>query len=152
MNKVILIGRLVADPEAKRSESTGNSFARYKLAVDRPKSKDGEQEADFISCVAFGKNGEFATKWLHKGMKIAVEGRIQTGRYVNKNGDDVYTTDVVVSAHEFCESKKSSDNAAPADSSYGNYPPTYGNYNQPPVAPPASDFAMLTDDDSQLPF
>lgn len=143
MNKVILIGRLVADPEVKSSESTGKSFARYKLAVDRPTTKEGEREADFIGCVAFGKSGEFASKYLHKGMKIAVEGRIQTGRYVNKAGDDVYTTDVVVSAHEFCEKKDSGGDTSPA---------SYGGFTPPPVVPPASDFALLDGDDSTIPF
>lgn len=108
MNKVILIGRLTRDPEVKYTQGENpTAIARYSLAVNRKFKRDGEQEADFISCVAFGKNGEFAEKYLHKGTKIAVCGRIQTGSYTNKDGQKVYTTDVVVEEHEFCESKGS---------------------------------------------
>lgn len=81
------------------------AIARYTLAVDRKFKKEGEQSADFISCVAMGKNGEFAEKYLKQGTKIAIEGRIQTGSYTNKDGNKVYTTDVIVEGHEFCESK-----------------------------------------------
>lgn len=113
MNKVILIGRLVADPEVRYSQSDNPlAVARYRLAVDRRFKREGdEQTADFISCVAIGKNGEFAEKYLRKGMKIAVSGRIQTGSYTNKDGVKVYTTDVIVEEHDFCESKTSSDNS-----------------------------------------
>ena len=105
MNKWIGIGRLVADPEVRYSVGeNATCIARYRLAVNRKFKKEGEQEADFISCVAFGKNGEFAEKYLRKGMKIAVEGRIQTGSY-EKDGVKHYTTDIVVEAHDFCESK-----------------------------------------------
>ena len=107
MNKVVLIGRLVRDPEVRYSQGEPpQAVARYTLAVDRRYKKNGdEQTADFINCVAFGKNGEFAEKYLHQGTKIAVTGRIQTGSYTNKDGNKVYTTDVVVEEHEFCESK-----------------------------------------------
>lgn len=84
-------------------------IARYSLAVDRPKRRNGESTADFISCVAFGKSGEFAEQFLKKGMKIAVSGRIQTGSYTNKDGQKVYTTDVIVENHEFCERKRATD-------------------------------------------
>ena len=103
MNKVILIGRLTREPETRYSGEM--AISRYSLAVDRKYKKEGEQTVDFINCVAFGKNGEFAEKYLHKGMKIAVTGRIQTGSYDNKEGNKVYTTDVVVEEHEFAESK-----------------------------------------------
>ena len=83
------------------------AIARYTLAVDRKFKKEGEQSADFISCVAMGKNGEFAEKYLKQGTKIAIEGRIQTGSYTNKDGNKVYTTDIIVESHEFCESKSS---------------------------------------------
>lgn len=107
MNKVILIGRLAADPEVKYMQNEKQTaVARYRLAVDRRFHKEGEPDADFISCVAFGKNGEFAEKYLSKGMKIAVVGRITTGSY-EKDGQKVYTTDVVVEEHEFCEGKAS---------------------------------------------
>lgn len=107
MNKVILIGRLTRDPDIRYTQ--GNepiAVARYTLAVDRKtKSQDGNREADFISCVAFRKSAEFAEKYLHQGMKIAVSGRIQTGSYTNREGQKVYTTDVVVEEHDFCEKR-----------------------------------------------
>lgn len=109
MNKVILMGRLCANPEVRYSQGeNATCIARYRLAVDRKFKRDGEPEADFISCVAFGKNGDFAEKYLHKGTKIVVEGRIQTGSYTNKDGQKVYTTDIVVEGHDFCESKGAS--------------------------------------------
>jgi single-strand DNA-binding protein len=83
-------------------------IARYTLAVDRRFKKEGDQQADFINCVAFGKNGEFAEKYLKQGIKIAVTGRIQTGSYTNREGNKVYTTDIVVEEHEFVESKAAS--------------------------------------------
>lgn len=113
MNKVILIGRLVADPEIRYTQS-GKAVASYRLAVDRPFKQDGQQEADFINCVAWGKTGEFAGNYLRKGTKIAVEGRIQTGSY-EKDGVKHYTTDIVVDRQEFCESR-SSVQAATANS------------------------------------
>lgn len=116
MNKVILIGRLVADPEIRYTQS-GKAVASYRLAVDRPFKQDGQQEADFINCVAWGKTGEFAGNYLRKGTKIAVEGRIQTGSY-EKDGVKHYTTDIVVDCHEFCESR-SSGQAATANSNAG---------------------------------
>lgn len=113
MNKVNLIGRLTADPDIRYSQGeNATCVARYRLAVNRKYKKDGEQEADFISCVAFGKSGEFAEKYLSKGMKIAVSGRIQTGSYTNNDGQKVYTTDIVVEEHEFCESKNASGGVA----------------------------------------
>ena len=114
MNKVILLGRLVADPEVRYSQGDNPmAVARYRLAVDRRFKREGdEQTADFISCVAFGKNGEFAEKYLHKGMKIAVSGRIQTGSYTNKDGQKVYTTDVVVEEHDFGESRGAADGSS----------------------------------------
>lgn len=114
MNQVILTGRLTADPEVRYSQGENSiCTARYTLAVDKGyKVKDGEPTADFIRCVAFGKLGEFAEKYLHKGIKIAITGRINTGSYTNNDGQKVYTTDVVVTQHEFCESKSSSGGAA----------------------------------------
>lgn len=119
MNKVILIGRLTKDPEVRYTNGeTPLAIARYSVAVDR-QSKE-ESAADFIGCVAFGKQGEFAEKYLHKGMKVAVEGRIQTGSYTNKEGKKVYTTDVVVERHEFAESKASENTS---DEGFMNFPP-----------------------------
>ena len=138
MNKVILMGRLTRDPEVRYSQGENSmAIARYTLAVDRRVSRNNQSAdaptADFISCTAFGRQGEFAEKYLHKGMKIAIEGRIQTGSYTNKDGQKVYTTDVVVENHEFCESKNSSQTgggfepadhgaATPADDGFMNIP------------------------------
>ena len=146
MNKAILIGRLTADPEIRQTQS-GTSVARYRLAVDRPKKQDGsDQEADFLSCVCFGKSADFAGKYLHKGTKIAVEGRIQTGSY-EKDGAKHYTTDIIVDRHEFCESRQAaSGTAAPA--------PAYAPAPAPDVAytgAAADDFAIV-DDNTDLPF
>ena len=109
MNRVILIGRLTKDPEVRYSNGANGStaVARYTLAVDRKYKQEGQPSADFINCIAFGKLGEFAEKYLHKGVKISIVGRIQTGSYKNKEGNTIYTTDVVVEEQEFCESKSS---------------------------------------------
>lgn len=108
MNKVILMGRLTRDVETRYTQ--GNepmAISRYTLAVDRKFKREGEAEADFINCVAFGKNGEFAEKYFRKGMKVAVSGRIQTGSYQDREtGKTVYTTDIVVEDQEFCEKKE----------------------------------------------
>ncbi len=128
MNKVILIGRLAAEPEVRHTQS-GKAVASYRLAVDRPFKQDGQQETDFISCVAWGKTGEFAGNYLHKGLKIAVEGRLQTGSY-EKDGVKHYTTDIVVDRHEFCESRTTS----------GQTTPTQGAFSE------------LADDDDEMPW
>ena len=110
MNKVILIGRLTRDPETRYTEKNDSqesmAVTKYTLAVDRKTRAEGQQSADFISCVTFGRDAEFAEKYFHKGTKIAISGRIQTGSYINKEGKRVYTTDVVVEEQEFAESKK----------------------------------------------
>lgn len=114
MNKVTLMGRLTRDPDVRYSQGgQPMAIARYTLAVDRRRgrSDSDQQTADFISCVAFGKAGEFVEKYLHKGMKICVAGRIQTGSYTNRDGQKVYTTDVVVEEQEFCESRQANDTA-----------------------------------------
>ena len=115
MNKVILMGRLTRDPEVRYSQGEqATAIARYTVAVDRRFRRDGDsQTADFIGCVAFGRQAEFAEKYLRKGTKIALTGRIQTGSYTNRDGQKVYTTDVVVEEQEFAESKAAS--FAPAD-------------------------------------
>jgi len=109
MNKVILIGRLTRDPDVRYSQGENpTAIVKYTLAVDRRFVRGGDEaNADFIGCVAFGKSGEFAEKYLRKGTKIAVSGRIQTGSYTNKDNAKIYTTEVVVEDHEFCESKGS---------------------------------------------
>ena len=106
MNKVVLVGRLTRDPEVRYSQGdNATAVARYTLAVDRRFRRDGEPTADFIPCVVFGRSAEFTEKYFRKGMQVAVSGRIQTGSYTNKDGNKVYTTDVVVEEQEFAESK-----------------------------------------------
>ena len=113
MNKTLLIGRTTKDPDIRYAQSEQPmTIARFNLAVDRRFKKEGEQSADFISCVAFGKTAEFIEKYVFKGTKIAVEGRIQTGSYTNNDGNKVYTTDVVVEQVEFAGSKTDSESAA----------------------------------------
>ena len=140
MNKVILMGRLTRDPEMRNSNGESNTaIARYTLAVDRRYKREGEAGADFISCVAFGRSAEFAEKYFRQGLKVIVTGRIQTGSYTNKEGQKVYTTDVVVEENEFAESKKSDDNA-PA-------------YSAPTPMPGGNGFMNIPDGiDEELPF
>ena len=115
MNKVVLMGRLTKNPEIKYAGKDNDmAVARYTLAVNRRYKHDGEQEADFISCVTFGKRAEFVQKYLHKGMSIAICGRISSGSYKDKDGKTIYTTDVIVEEHEFAQNK---DNGAVADTS-----------------------------------
>ena len=119
MNNVVLLGRLVRDPDVRYTQTT--AVAKFTLAVDRRIKKDGEASADFINCVAFGKTAEVIEKHVYKGNKIAVAGHIQTGSYTNKEGQKVYTTDVIVDAMDFCESKNSSgNNSADRPTSGGN--------------------------------
>ena len=109
MNKVILMGRLTRDPEVRYSAGeNATAVARYTLAVDRRFKREGEATADFVQCVAFGRSAEFAEKYLRQGTKIVITGRIQTGSYTNRDGQKVYTTDVVVEDQEFAESKSAS--------------------------------------------
>ena len=115
MNKVILMGRLTRDPEVRYSQGENQTaIARYSLAVNRRFNREGDPEADFINCVAFGKQAEFAEKYLKKGTKMTITGRIQTGSYTNKDGVKVYTTDVIVEEQEFAESKAAAENHAAA--------------------------------------
>lgn len=150
MNKVILMGRLTRDPEVRYSTSGDNqlAIARYTLAVDRRFKRDGDQSADFIRCVAFGRSGEFAEKYFHQGTKIVAEGRIQTGSYQDKEGKTVYTTEVVVENQEFAESKASAQLNAPQQ----NAPQQ--NSTQPQQQPMSDGFMNIPDsvDDSGLPF
>lgn len=145
MNKVILIGRLTRDPEVRYSQGEqSTAVARYTLAVDRRFRREGDQQtADFIGCVAFGRQGEFAEKYLRKGIKIAITGRIQTGSYTNRDGQKVYTTDVVVEEQEFAESKAASENN-------GGFVPT----DRPSPSVAAGDGFMNIPDgiDEELPF
>jgi single-strand DNA-binding protein len=110
MNKVILMGRLTRDPEIRYANNANSTcIANYTLAVDRRFKRQGdEQTADFINCVVFGRGAEFAENYLHQGTKIIAEGRIQTGSYTNKDGQKIFTTDVLVESQEFAESKAAS--------------------------------------------
>ena len=152
MNKVILMGRLTRDPEVRYSQGESSlAIARYTLAVDRRfKRKGDDQTADFIGCVAFGRNAEFAEKYFRQGLKVVVTGRIQTGSYTNKDGQKVYTTDVVVEEQEFAESKATSDANAGSFSHAGGF-------QQAPAPTPAADagdgFMNIPDGiDEELPF
>lgn len=118
MNKVVLMGRLTRDPEVRYTQGDNSTaIARYTLAVDRRFKREGEAAADFINCVAFGKQAEFAEKYFRQGLKVIVSGRIQTGSYTNKEGRKVYTTDVVIEEQDFAESK-----GAAKESNQGNVP------------------------------
>ena len=128
MNKVILVGRLTRDPDIRYTQGQNSmAVARYTLAVDRRRtSADGQREADFIGCVAFGRQAEFAERYLHQGTKLIVTGRIQTGSYTRQDGQKVYTTDVVVEDQEFAESKAASEGRSSSSSSYGSAPKDFG--------------------------
>lgn len=151
MNKVILMGRLTRDPEVRYSQGENSTaVARYTLAVDRRFRRDGDNTADFINCVAFGRSAEFAEKYFHQGIKIAITGRIQTGSYTNKDGIKVYTTDVVVEDQEFAESKAASQSsAASMGGGYGQQPPR----PEAATAPAGDGFMNIPDGiDEELPF
>ncbi len=124
MNKVILMGRLTRDPEVRYSAGENAlAIARYTLAVDRRFKRDGEATADFINCVSFGRTAEFAEKYFYKGIRITICGRIQTGSYTNRDGQKVYTTDVVVERQEFLE--KMADNSQPDSGTAESYDDRY---------------------------
>ena len=139
MNKTVFMGRLTADPQVRYSQGdNATAVARYTLAVNRKFKKDGEPTADFIPCVVFGRSAEFAEKYFRKGMQVAISGRIQTGSYTNKDGQKVYTTEVVVEEQEFAESKAASQQ----------------NRNNASGSVPSSDGFMNIPDgiDEELPF
>ena len=156
MNKVILCGRLTRDPEVRYSQGAEPmAIARYTLAVDRRRSRNNdqnEQTADFISIVAFGRNGEFAEKYLKKGTKMLITGRIQTGSYTNKEGVKVYTTEVVVEEQEFAESKNSASNGGGNYSNYDNAPSAPAG-NEPAPTAAGDGFMNIPDGiEEELPF
>lgn len=143
MNKVILMGRLTRDPEVRYGAGENSTaVARYTIAVDRRFKRDGEQSADFIGCVAFGRNAEFAEKYLRQGIKIALTGGIQTSSYTNREGQKVYTTDIVVEEQEFSESKAAVGNGG------------QNNHSRPSAATSVADGFMNIPDgiDDELPF
>ena len=147
MNKVILMGRLTRDAEVRYSQGDASTaVARFSLAVDRRFKRDGDdQTADFINCVAFGRTGEFAEKYLRKGTKIVLTGRIQTGSYTNKDGAKVYTTDIVAEEFEFAESK----NASAGNGDYSGF----GGASRPEPMSAGDGFMNIPDGiDEELPF
>ena len=152
MNKVVLMGRLTRDPEVRYSQGENAlAIARYTLAVDRRFKRDGEQTADFINCVVFGKSAEFTERYFRQGMRVVVCGRIQTGSYTNRDGQKVYTTEVVVEDQEFAESKAASDNYV------ASHPQTSSPAPAPsmpaPGAASADGFMNIPDGiDEELPF
>lgn len=147
MNRVVLMGRLTRDPEVRYSQGENQmAVARFTIAVDRRFKRDGEQTADFISCVAFGKTAEFMEKYIKQGTKICVDGRIQTGSYTNREGQKVYTTDVVVENAEFAESK------AAAEANAGTYKAP--SHQPAPLQAVSEGFMNIADglEDEGLPF
>ena len=151
MNNWIGSGRLTAEPKVTYGQGENSGVARFSLAVERRFKRDGQPSADFINCVAFGKSAEFVSKYLHKGTKIIASGRIQTGNYTNRDGQKVYTTDVVVEQMEFAESKAASQQNAPQSA------PTSAPQSVPtstPTSAPQDDFMDIPDglDGDQLPF
>ena len=155
MNKVILMGRLTRDPEVRYSQGeNAKAVARYSLAVNRRFKREGDPDADFINCVAFGKQAEFAEKYLKKGTKMAITGRIQTGSYTNKDGVRVYTTDIVVEEQEFAESKAASDRNSSDFAANNSYGGGYQQSGRPvPSQAPSDGFMNIPDGiDEELPF
>ena len=153
LNHITLMGRLVRDPELRRT-GTGIAVASFTVAVDRDFSgrDGGERETDFIDCVAWRQTGEFISKYFTKGSMIVVSGRLQIRSWTDKEGNKRRTAEVVADNVYFGESKRSSEGGSAYNSgnSYSAPAPSYGGYSAP--AAPASDFAMLEDDDAQLPF
>ena len=132
MNKVVLMGRLTRDPEVRYSQGENAlAIARYTLAVDRRFKRDGEQTADFINCVVFGKSAEFTERYFRQGMRVLVSGRIQTGSYTNKEGQKVYTTDIVVDSQEFADSKGAGSGSGSGSSAAPSAPMGDGFMNIP---------------------
>lgn len=150
MNKVILMGRLTRDPEIRYSQGKNAlAIARYTLAVDRKFRRDGDATADFINCLTFGNNAEFAEKYFHQGIKIFLVGRIQTGSYTNREGKKVYTTEVIVEEQEFAESKNSNNPKAGHVKTEG----AGSSHQMPPSVPDSDGFMSIPDEiDEELPF
>ena len=149
MNRVILMGRLTRDPEVRYSQGErAMAIARYTLAVDRRFRRDGEPTADFIPCVIFGRSAEFAEKYFRQGMRVLISGRIQTGSYTNRDGQKVYTTDIVVDDQEFADSKNASSGN---EGGYGN---SYQQSRPAPSSAIGDGFMNIPDgvEDEGLPF
>ena len=152
MNLVVLMGRLTKDPETRTN--SGTTVSRYTLAVDRRyKSSKSEQTADFINCIAFGRQAEFAEQYLHKGTKMVITGRIQTGSYTNKDGQRVYTTEVVVGSAEFAESKSAnSTNNADRISTPTDTVPVYSTPAPEALKNDVPEWMKMSEDMDDLPF
>lgn len=145
MNKVILMGRLTRDPEVRYSQGdNATAIAKFTLAVERRIKRDNEASADYINCVSFGKSAEFAEKYFYKGTKIVIVGRIQTGSYTNKDGQKVYTTNIVIEEQDFAESK-----AASQQNNFGNSS-THSSSQQ--TQQPKSSDGFMSPNDEELPF
>lgn len=148
MNKVILMGRLTRDPEVRYSQGdNATAIARFTLAVDRRIKRDNEASVDYINCVSFGRSAEFAEKYFHKGTKSVIAGRIQTGSYTNKDGQKVYTTDIVIEEQDFAESK-----AASQQNNSGNAQNASNNQQAQQPKPQTSPDGFMSADDEGLPF
>ena len=148
MNKVILMGRLTRDPEVRYSQGdNATAIARFTLAVDRRIKRDNEASVDYINCVSFGRSAEFAEKYFHKGTKSVIAGRIQTGSYTNKDGQKVYTTDIVIEEQDFAESK-----AASQQNNSGNAQNASNNQQAQQPKPQTSPDGFMNADDEGLPF
>lgn len=148
MNKVILMGRLTRDPEVRYSQGdNATAIARFTLAVDRRIKRDNEASVDYINCVSLGRSAEFAEKYFHKGTKIVIVGRIQTGSYTNKDGQKVYTTDIVIEEQDFAESK-----AASQQNNSGNAQNASNNQQAQQPKPQTSPDGFMSADDEGLPF
>jgi len=152
MNKVILMGRLTRDPEIRYSQN-GNSMAiaRFSVAVDRRFKREGEPDADFFNCTAFGKQAEFIERYLHKGTKIVLSGRIQNDNYTNKEGQTVYSVRVMVDEIEFAESKNASASNNGGDGGYGAGS-SYGGGNNAQPSGAGDGFMNIPDEAEELPF
>lgn len=156
MNKVILMGRLTRDPEVRYSQgASATAVARFSIAVDRRFKREGEPDADFFNCTCFGKQAEFAEKYLRKGTKIVTAGRIQNDNYTNKDGQMVYSVRVMVDEIEFAESKNASAGSEGGYTSGNNYNNGYSNnnYNRPAPSGAGDGFMNIPDGiDEELPF
>ena len=159
LNHIVIMGRLTRDPELRRTGS-GVAVASFSLAVDRDfgNRESGERETDFIDCVAWRQTGEFVSKYFTKGRMAVVSGRLQIRNWTDKEGNKRRTAEIVADNVYFGDSKRDGDNggnayAAPAANNYSSYgAPAAPAYAAPAASAPASDFAMLDDDDAQLPF
>lgn len=144
MNNVSLVGRLVRDPEVRYGQNESVSVAKFSLAVERKWKRDGEPTVDFINCTVFGKSAEFTEKYFRKGMRVAITGRIQTGSYKNKDGQTVFTTEIIVESQEIAQSKSESNESSTVSNSEAGKSP-YGSSGD--------DFMSIPDGiDEELPF